>query len=577
MKRSAQITCGVLVVLFVGSSVRAATNVLGNPGFETGTVSGWTTFFTPGCSANCSGGAVESTNNTYYNGGLPGGSNVLTHSGIRVGKEYGQFTGGANTTGMYQDAVAAKGSIWSAGGWVLSHHQDLLSGGNTFWLETSFRDSTNGLLALYKSAIVDATITPDVFIRLSVTNEIDISDPFLSAVTNTVTNLSAPTNTAKVRFQLVFSQPPGYDGGSVYFDDLDLTKIAGSDPDISAGPASQTKVEGQSVTFTVSATGATTLRYQWKKEGVDLINGGNITGATNATLTITNLTLADAASYTVQVTDNAGSVTSTPATLTVVTTAQASNVLVNPGFETGTEAPAWSRFNGGGLATTNNFYNLTTEPVRVHSGNYVSQTYSSSEWNGIYQDRPAAPGNVFTADGWFQVAAEDPIWGDFNGWLEVQFMNAGGGMLALYKSALIDTNTPTSVWLNLPATNIIAFWGDYSVAGTAKYLVAPAGTTTVRYQVTYHAPPGNPGGGSIWYDDMNLFAKIPVSLSTSVSGNNLLLSFATQIGVQYQILYKNSLNDANWQVLTTVSGDGSVKTHSDPMGNTQRFYVVNTL
>src|SRR5262252_772446 len=120
---------------------RAATNVLANPGFEIGALSGWTTFFTGECSANCSGGAVESTNNKYYNGGQPGGSNVLTHSGNYVGKEYGQFTGAANTAGMYQEAAAAQGSVWSAGGFALSYHQDFISGGNTFWLEVSFRDS----------------------------------------------------------------------------------------------------------------------------------------------------------------------------------------------------------------------------------------------------------------------------------------------------------------------------------------------------------------------------------------------------------------------------------------------------
>jgi hypothetical protein len=365
----------------------------------------------------------------------------------------------------------------------------------------------------------------------------------------------------------------------VYFDDLVLNKIAGSDPDISGNPASQTKVEGQSVTFSVSAVGATTLTYKWKKDGVELANGGRISGATSASLTISNLTLADAGSYTVDVTDNAGTVSSTAAVLTMVTVAQASNVLINSGFETGTEAPAWTRFNGGGLHTTNDNYYLSTEPVRVHGGNYVSQTYGGSEWNGIFQDRAAAPGDTFTADGWFQIAAEDPVWGDFNGWLEVQFMDAGNNMLALYRSTLLDTNTPTSQWLNLQATNIIAFWGDYSVAGTAKYLVAPANTAKVRYQVTFHAPPGSPngGGGSIWYDDMSLFAKLPVTLQTAVSGTNLVISFSSQIGVQYQVLYKTSLDETNWQVLTTLSGDGGIKTVSDPIGSGNKFYRVNTL
>jgi hypothetical protein len=565
-----------LFTLLSANPALAATNVLTNPGYESGTLAGWTTFYTPSCAANCNGGAVESTNNTYYNGGLPGGSNILTHAGIYAGKEYGQFIGGGNTSGMYQDAVAGVGSIWSAGGWALTHHQDQLSGGNTVWLEVSFRNAANEILALYKSSVIDASLTPDAYVYLAVTNQIDIADPSYSTITNTVASYSAPAGTTKVRFQVVFVQT-GYDGGSVYFDDLELSKIAGSDPDILASPVSQTKVEGQTVTFSVSAVGATTLGYQWKKDGTNLVNGGAVSGATNASLTISNLTSANAGNYTVEVTDNAGMVESTAAVLTIVTAAQASNVLMNPGFETGTEAPAWTRFNGGGLATTNNTYNATAEPVRVHSGNYVSQTFGGAEWNGIFQDRNASPGDIFTADGWFQVAAEDPLFGNYDAWLEVQFMNAGGGMLALYRSAVLNATTPTSTWLNLAATNIIAFWSDYSVAGTAKYLVAPADTAKVRYQVTFHAPPGGGGGGSIWYDDMNLFAKVPATLSSARDGNNVVLSFATQIGVQYQILYKNSLTDPTWQVLTTVTGDGTVKTHSDLLGSASRFYSVSTL
>jgi len=47
--------------------------------------------------------------------------------------------------------------------------------------------------------------------------------------------------------------------------------------------------------FSVSATG-TNLTYQWRRGAVNLINGANIKGATSAVLTLTNITLADAAS-----------------------------------------------------------------------------------------------------------------------------------------------------------------------------------------------------------------------------------------------------------------------------------------
>ncbi|MDF9827773.1 autotransporter-associated beta strand protein/T5SS/PEP-CTERM-associated repeat protein [Ereboglobus sp. PH5-10] len=83
-------------------------------------------------------------------------------------------------------------------------------------------------------------------------------------------------------------------------------------PVITTQPASKTIKVGDSTTFTVTATGAG-LTYQWKKNGTD------IPGATNANLVVTNAQKSDAGSYTVVVTNPAGSKTSNPATLTVNT------------------------------------------------------------------------------------------------------------------------------------------------------------------------------------------------------------------------------------------------------------------
>lgn len=68
---------------------------------------------------------------------------------------------------------------------------------------------------------------------------------------------------------------------------------------------------GQGATFSVVATGVASLSYQWRK------NGTPIVGATQATLTLTNLQSIDAGSYDVVVSNAAGSLTSTAATLTV--------------------------------------------------------------------------------------------------------------------------------------------------------------------------------------------------------------------------------------------------------------------
>ena len=82
-------------------------------------------------------------------------------------------------------------------------------------------------------------------------------------------------------------------------------------PEITEQPQSQSAVEGNPVTFTVSTTGTAPLSYQWQKDGVDII------GAIDASYTIDNVKPTDAGSYTVMVSNSAGSVTSGVAVLTV--------------------------------------------------------------------------------------------------------------------------------------------------------------------------------------------------------------------------------------------------------------------
>jgi hypothetical protein len=96
--------------------------------------------------------------------------------------------------------------------------------------------------------------------------------------------------------------------------------LSGGDlpPTISIQPLSRTAYAGQNASFTVSALGTGPLVYRWRTNGVPLPNGGNVSGATNSALTITNLAAGNAANYDVVITNRAGSVTSSVATLTVV-------------------------------------------------------------------------------------------------------------------------------------------------------------------------------------------------------------------------------------------------------------------
>lgn len=84
-------------------------------------------------------------------------------------------------------------------------------------------------------------------------------------------------------------------------------------PVVTTQPESLTVTNGTMATFSVTASGAPTLRYRWR------FNGTNLPLATNFIYVITNARPSDAGPYTVSVANSLGSTTSSVAILTVVT------------------------------------------------------------------------------------------------------------------------------------------------------------------------------------------------------------------------------------------------------------------
>lgn len=89
---------------------------------------------------------------------------------------------------------------------------------------------------------------------------------------------------------------------------LIVTNIA---PVITTQPQSQAMDNGNNVTFSAMATGTFPLSYQWS------VNGTNLAGATNASLTLSQLSTNNAGYYYLTVTNALGAVTSAVAVLTV--------------------------------------------------------------------------------------------------------------------------------------------------------------------------------------------------------------------------------------------------------------------
>jgi len=70
-----------------------------------------------------------------------------------------------------------------------------------------------------------------------------------------------------------------------------------------------------------------------------------------------------------------------------------------------------------------------------------------------------------------------------------------------------------------------------------------------------------------------------VTITPSISGSNLILSFPTQSGYTYTMYYKNDLTDANWTQLSgggnPVTGNGSTQSVTDSHSQAHRFYQLS--
>ena len=89
-------------------------------------------------------------------------------------------------------------------------------------------------------------------------------------------------------------------------------------PQFTASPAGQAVAVGANVLFNPAVSGARPLFYHWQRNGTNLVDGGNLSGVTNRSLSLANVSLAEAGTYSLIVSNNLGLVTSVGAHLTVV-------------------------------------------------------------------------------------------------------------------------------------------------------------------------------------------------------------------------------------------------------------------
>lgn len=148
-------------------------------------------------------------------------------------------------------------------------------------------------------------------------------------------------------------------------------------PVFTTQPTNHTVLAGVNVTFTSAATGAATLRYQWRFNGVDLFD------ATNASLTINNAQTVHAGIYSVRVSNPSGTALSASAILAIQNPPQITQQPVGVTLAAGASAAftvgaggtlplvyQW-RKDGTNLAGANAATLLVTNVQAVNEGNYT--------------------------------------------------------------------------------------------------------------------------------------------------------------------------------------------------------------
>jgi len=523
-------------LLISSSSTRADQgNQLANPGFETGTTAaGWVRQGNAG---------VHWASQTYYNAGeCPADNpaqNLNVYDGTNIGNLYGTFSGSSY---FQQTFATVSGSTWSASAYAWASHEDLMGNPNSFWIDVSFFNSTNGLIAEYESLTVtnltcggpNPIFPLDTWVQLLVTNQVQNG-----VVVGTVPTgvLTAPAGTASVRYRVFFNQPAGtYSGGSMYVDDCVLDLISGPIPPVITGVAPNGFILCPSNLLTYTGiTGTSTITNAQVVATTNSLSGTPSTvtyGLTSPSMSVSglgttsavvNLTLVSNTIYnvTVKVTDANGVTTAASATFDTIQPVlvwEAEDFNYNGGVwltNITADGGTFAYSNVVGTATIDeqdanpgngphNYRDVTPPLVSVQGAYEVTSggvTVTRQKFLDFYAANPGANTNANTVDeevgynnngDWLDYTRNFPV-GHYN--VYARFATDGSGAQATFQTVTSDPTqanqtTVTNGTFSMTDNN----WNVYQYVPLLDQYgnlvsVPLGGTQTVRVQI---APGGNP-------------------------------------------------------------------------------------
>ena len=420
-----------------------------------------------------------------------------------------------------------------------------------------------------------------------------------SGVTSNVLTIASVTTNELGNYSVVVTNLAGSASSAA----AALTVVAS--PTFVTLPANQTVVAGANGSFTVTAAGSAPLYYQWLKNNSPLANGGNISGATTATLTVATVSSGDAANYSVTVSNSLGSITSSVVTLTVAVPPAIVTPLANATVIAGSNASftvtasgsatlnyQWWK-NNSALANGGNISGATTASLALanvsanDAGNYsvtVSNTVGSASSAAtltvlVAPAITSAPTNLTVVQG---SSATFTATASGTAPLVYQWLKGGNPILGANSNVLVLASVTTNDAANysVTVTNIV---GSVTSSGAAlTVLVAPS--------IVTDPTPATITAGNIVAFTVAANGTAPFSYQWSKNGTVIpgaTLATLTLVNVQptnagnYSVLVSNAAGNAtSANALLTVQTAPNIVTQptAQPtaLGNTVALTVAAT-